>query len=112
MTALEAVEHEVAWVPAWGRDRIFNMIAHRPDWTISRQRVWGVPIVAFYCRACEGLAPFSIDPSTGAIRYVGGMALISGQVYVRNYLVFDGRTGTPGGSNFNPNFGKLVVIVQ
>lgn len=60
----------------------------------------------------EGLAPFSIDPSTGAIRYVGGMALISGQVYVRNYLVFDGRTGTPGGSNFNPNFGKLVVIVQ
>ena len=53
--ALEAVEHEVAWIPAWGRDRIFNMIAHRPDWTISRQRVWGVPIVAFYCDACETL---------------------------------------------------------
>jgi len=52
--ALEAVEREVAWIPAWGRDRIFNMIAHRPDWTISRQRVWGVPIVAFYC-ACETL---------------------------------------------------------
>jgi isoleucyl-tRNA synthetase len=53
--ALEAVEREVAWIPAWGRDRIFNMIAHRPDWTISRQRVWGVPIVAFYCGACETL---------------------------------------------------------
>ena len=53
--ALGAVEHEVAWIPAWGRDRIFNMIAHRPDWTISRQRVWGVPIVAFYCGACETL---------------------------------------------------------
>jgi isoleucyl-tRNA synthetase len=53
--ALEAVEHEVVWIPAWGRDRIFNMIAHRPDWTISRQRVWGVPIVAFYCGACETL---------------------------------------------------------
>src|SRR3989442_944249 len=53
--ALEAVEHEVAWIPAWGRDRIFNMIAHRPDWTISRQRVWGVPIVAFYCEACEAV---------------------------------------------------------
>jgi len=53
--ALEAVEREVAWIPPWGRDRIFNMIAHRPDWTISRQRVWGVPIVAFYCGACETL---------------------------------------------------------
>ena len=38
-----------------GRDRIFNMIAHRPDWTISRQRIWGVPIVAFYCTSCDAL---------------------------------------------------------
>ena len=53
--ALEAVQNEVSWIPAWGRDRMFNMIAHRPDWTISRQRVWGVPIVAFYCGACEAL---------------------------------------------------------
>ncbi|HEY4908884.1 MAG TPA: class I tRNA ligase family protein, partial [Methylomirabilota bacterium] len=53
--ALDAVQHEVVWIPAWGRERIFNMIAHRPDWTISRQRVWGVPIVAFYCSACETL---------------------------------------------------------
>src|SRR5262249_44263196 len=42
----------VAWIPPWGEERITNMIAHRPDWTISRQRVWGVPIVAFYCEAC------------------------------------------------------------
>ncbi|HEX2500763.1 MAG TPA: isoleucine--tRNA ligase [Methylomirabilota bacterium] len=40
------------WIPPWGEERITNMIAHRPDWTISRQRVWGVPIVAFYCEAC------------------------------------------------------------
>ncbi|HYE93249.1 MAG TPA: isoleucine--tRNA ligase [Terriglobales bacterium] len=53
--ALDAVERDVRWIPAWGRDRIYNMIAHRPDWTISRQRVWGVPIVAFYCEACEAL---------------------------------------------------------
>jgi isoleucyl-tRNA synthetase len=42
----------VQWIPPWGEERITNMIAHRPDWTISRQRVWGVPIVAFYCEAC------------------------------------------------------------
>ncbi|MDO8476551.1 MAG: isoleucine--tRNA ligase [Candidatus Rokubacteria bacterium] len=53
--ALDAIQHEIAWIPAWGRERIFNMVAHRPDWTISRQRVWGVPIVAFYCSGCEAL---------------------------------------------------------
>ena len=42
----------VQWIPPWGEERITNMIAHRPDWTISRQRVWGVPIVAFYCEGC------------------------------------------------------------
>jgi isoleucyl-tRNA synthetase len=40
---------EVQWVPAAGRDRIHGMIANRPDWNVSRQRAWGVPIVAFYC---------------------------------------------------------------
>jgi len=42
----------VEWHPAWGEDRMTNMIAMRPDWCISRQRVWGVPIVVFYCEAC------------------------------------------------------------
>ena len=52
--ALRAIR-SVAWVPPWGEERITNMIAHRPDWTISRQRVWGVPIVAFYCQGCSTL---------------------------------------------------------
>jgi len=43
---------KVAWVPAWGEERIYGMIENRPDWCISRQRVWGVPITAFYCRSC------------------------------------------------------------
>jgi isoleucyl-tRNA synthetase len=52
---LAAIRGEVRWIPAWGEERIFNMVAHRPDWTLSRQRVWGVPIVAFYCASCEAL---------------------------------------------------------
>ncbi len=53
--ALEAIRTQVTWIPPWGEERIYNMVAHRPEWVISRQRVWGVPIVAFYCTACEEL---------------------------------------------------------
>lgn len=41
------------WLPEWGEERISNMIATRPDWCISRQRVWGVPITVFHCEACR-----------------------------------------------------------
>ena len=50
--ALEAI-HKVRWIPSWGEERIGNMVRERPDWCISRQRAWGVPIVAFYCKACD-----------------------------------------------------------
>jgi isoleucyl-tRNA synthetase len=42
----------VRWIPRWGRDRIYGMIESRPDWCLSRQRTWGVPIPVFYCEAC------------------------------------------------------------
>ncbi|BCR03569.1 isoleucine--tRNA ligase [Desulfuromonas versatilis] len=48
---------EVQWIPRWGRERIYGMIENRPDWCISRQRSWGVPITVFYCEKCgESLA--------------------------------------------------------
>jgi isoleucyl-tRNA synthetase len=44
---------KVTWDPAWGKERITNMIATRPDWCISRQRIWGVPIAVFMCEGCN-----------------------------------------------------------
>ena len=49
--ALKAID-SVNWFPSWGRDRIYGMIENRPDWCISRQRSWGVPITVFYCKNC------------------------------------------------------------
>jgi len=46
---------KVNWVPTWGKDRILGMMENRPDWCISRQRAWGVPIIAFTCKACNEL---------------------------------------------------------
>ncbi len=43
----------VKWDPKWGEERISNMVASRPDWCISRQRIWGVPIAVFLCRECH-----------------------------------------------------------
>ncbi|HOE16917.1 MAG TPA: isoleucine--tRNA ligase [Syntrophorhabdaceae bacterium] len=43
----------VKWIPSWGRDRIYNMLQVRPDWCISRQRTWGIPITIFYCEKCR-----------------------------------------------------------
>ncbi|HEY1937130.1 MAG TPA: isoleucine--tRNA ligase [Candidatus Angelobacter sp.] len=55
---------KVKWIPAWGEERISNMIATRPDWCISRQRVWGVPIAVFFCEGCGKLLESKESHST------------------------------------------------
>ncbi|MGA2849525.1 MAG: isoleucine--tRNA ligase [Terracidiphilus sp.] len=50
--AIEEID-KVVWDPAWGKERITNMIATRPDWCISRQKIWDVPIAVFLCDQCN-----------------------------------------------------------
>jgi isoleucyl-tRNA synthetase len=50
--AIEEID-KVIWDPAWGKERITNMIATRPDWCISRQKIWDVPIAVFLCEQCN-----------------------------------------------------------
>ncbi|MBI5845074.1 MAG: isoleucine--tRNA ligase [Deltaproteobacteria bacterium] len=66
-TALSEIDR-VRWIPHWGRERIYGMIENRPDWCVSRQRYWGVPIVALYCADCgELLASRELSEFVAAI---------------------------------------------
>jgi isoleucyl-tRNA synthetase len=53
--AMEQIERNVRWIPSWGKDRIGGMVSNRPDWCLSRQRVWGVPIPGFTCSVCRAV---------------------------------------------------------
>ncbi len=50
--ALKSIEEDIKFYPAWGKARLKSMVENRPDWCLSRQRIWGVPIPVFYCDSC------------------------------------------------------------
>ncbi|MFH0793678.1 MAG: isoleucine--tRNA ligase, partial [bacterium] len=67
--AIRTVNEQVTWIPKWGRDRILGMLEQRPDWCLSRQRSWGVPIPAVRCKNC-GHASIVLDVMDRFIEFV------------------------------------------
>ena len=73
--ALDQIQ-KVKWLPSWGRERIAGMVENRPDWCISRQRLWGVPITVLFCEKCnkEVAAPELFAKVTELFRIEGADA--------------------------------------
>jgi len=96
--ALENIER-VNWVPSWGRDRIYSMIENRPDWCVSRQRSWGIPLPLFYCESCEEVI-FSqriLDNLVSIVEREGSDAWFMKEPLE---LMPEGTTCSCGGKNF------------
>jgi isoleucyl-tRNA synthetase len=107
---LEAIRRDVQWVPPWGEERIYNMVAHRPDWTLSRQRVWGVPIVAFYCAGCGALLLEERVIEHVARIFGEGRGIEEWYLRAEGELVPPGtRCGTCGGAAFRKGLDTLDV---
>jgi isoleucyl-tRNA synthetase len=105
--ALAAID-KVTWIPRWGRERIYQMVERRPDWCISRQRAWGVPIVAFHCRKC-GAVLLTPEILKGIIAWVGTEGADFWFETPASELLPPGTACACGGSEFNKETDILDV---
>lgn len=81
-TALSEIAR-VAWLPAWGEERIRGMVAERPDWCVSRQRLWGVPLALFVHRRTGALHPDTVPLMEQVAARVEQAGIQAGSISIR-----------------------------
>ena len=107
--ALKSIEEDVEWIPSWGQERIHGMIANRPDWCISRQRAWGVPITVFYCKECDEILASPEVLEHVVSRFVKEGADIWFSEDAANLLPLETTCKTCGASSFTKEMDILDV---
>jgi isoleucyl-tRNA synthetase len=97
---LKEIEN-VEWIPDWGQTRITNMVQERPDWCISRQKSWGLPIPAFYCKSCGEvhLEAHTVRHVAKAFREKGSTSWF--ELPAADFLPEGAKCGKCGGADFD-----------
>jgi isoleucyl-tRNA synthetase len=97
LEAIEQIDRQGGFVPGWGKERIKSMVENRPDWCVSRQRAWGVPIPVVYCKSDREplVSPELMDQVASAFDTAGADAW-----FEQDLLPKDLRCAKCGGSEF------------
>ncbi|HEX8948097.1 MAG TPA: isoleucine--tRNA ligase, partial [Dissulfurispiraceae bacterium] len=99
----------VTWIPSWGRERIYGMVSNRPDWCVSRQRAWGVPITLLTCEDCGAFVEDDglFERIVGLVEQHG--ADIWFKMEVKDFLKEGHKCAKCGGASFKKEMDILDV---